>query len=131
MTAQLASLPFLVTLGFERNLEVAVPAFWARAILMQASSPLLQAFVMEALPHGLRATASSLTNLLWNLGWALSATLAGAMIPRFGYSVPFYTTAALYATAALSFYVAFRGTPESEAEPRLAEEAKGHRADGP
>lgn len=131
VASQLLSLPFLVTLGAEQHLGIAVVAFWMRATLMQASTPLVQAFVMEALPADLRARSTSLNNLVWNLGWAVSATLAGAIIERFGYAVPFYFTAALYLTAALGFYRAFRGRPESGGEVRLSEEAKGLRGDGP
>src|SRR5207249_6819900 len=83
--SELLSLPFLVTLGAERHLAVAVVAFWLRATMMQSSSPLLQAFVMETLPPALRARSSSLTNMVWNAGWATSATLAGIIIQRFGY----------------------------------------------
>src|SRR5262245_297760 len=81
---QLLSLPFLVTLGAERRLETAVGAFWVRATLMQASTPLISAFVMETLPPALRARSASFTNLVWNIGWAISATLAGVLIVRFG-----------------------------------------------
>ena len=132
VASELLSLPFLVTLGREQHLPVAVAAFWLRATFMQASTPLLQAFVMEVLPPELRARSTSLNNMLWNLGWAVSATLAGAIIARFGYDVPFYMTAALYLTAALTFYHAFRGTKEAPTqELRLSEEAKGLRGDGP
>lgn len=131
VASQLLSLPFLLTLGLESRLPLAVGAFWMRAVLMQASTPLLSTFIMESLPTALRTTAMGFTNLTWNVGWSISATVAGLIIQRFGYSVPFVVTAALYATAALYFYSAFRGTPESEAGPRLSEEAKGHRADGP
>ena len=129
--SELLSLPFLVTLGAERRLGVAVVAFWLRASFMQASTPLLQAFTMEVLPRELRARATSLTNMAWNIGWAASATLAGAVIERFGYAAPFYMTAALYLTAALTFYAAFRDTPETpESATRLSEEAKGLRGEG-
>jgi MFS family permease len=130
---QLASLPFLVTLGAEHRIGVAVGAFLCRATLMQASAPLMQAFVMEALPARLRARASSLINLVWNLGWAASATLAGALILRFGYTVPFLVTAALYAVAALVFFLAFRRLPEREPEiaSTLAEEARALRGEAP
>ena len=43
------------------------------------------------------------------------------MIQRFGYAVPFYITAVLYVTASLSFYLRFRGTVETRAEPAVAE----------
>src|SRR5215831_2543148 len=76
VSSELLSLPFLVTLGAERRLPIAVMAFLFRATLMQASTPLVNAFVMEVLPQELRARSSSLNNLLWNLGWAISATLA-------------------------------------------------------
>ena len=120
-----------MTLGAERRLSVAVVAFWLRASFMQASTPLVQAFTMEVLPRELRARATSLTNMAWNIGWAASATLAGAVIERFGYAAPFYMTATLYLTAALTFYGAFRRTPETQ-EPasRLSEEAKGLRGEG-
>jgi MFS family permease len=129
--SELLSLPFLVTLGAERHLPIAVAAFWLRATLMQASSPLLQTFVMEVRPSELRARATSLINLVWNAGWATSATLAGVIIQRFGYAVPFYITAVLYATAAASFYAAFRTTPETQPAIRLSEESKGQRGEGP
>lgn len=129
--AQLMSLPFLVTLGFERRLELAVGAFWMRATLMQANTPLLNTFVMEALPADSRATATGLMSLLWNLGWALSATLAGRVIQRFGYEVPFYATASLYAAAALYFYMSFRKLSEPHAELRLAGDTPGPPGESP
>jgi MFS family permease len=114
---ELLSLPFLVTLGAERRLATAVGAFWLRATLMQAGTPLINAFVMESLPPALRARASSLNNTVWNAGWAVSATLSGVIIQRLGYAVPFYITATLYAIAALTFYFSFRHQPEIHAEP--------------
>jgi predicted MFS family arabinose efflux permease len=100
-------------------------------MFMQASTPLLQAFVMEVLPPGLRARSSSINNMLWNLGWAVSATCAGFVLERFGSAVPFYCTAVLYLIAAVTFYLAFRGTPETHDRPvGLSEEAKGRRGEG-
>ena len=110
--SELLSLPFLITLGAEKKLEVAVVAFWARATLMQSGSPLINTFVMESLPQSLRARSASVNHMVWNTGWAVSATLAGWIIQRFGYAMPFYITAVLYATAATSFYLAFRHQPE-------------------
>jgi MFS family permease len=131
IASQILSLPFLVTLGGEKHLPVAVTAFWLRATLMQAATPLMQNFVMEALPSGLRARSSSLNNLVWNLGWAVSASLAGIVIQHWGFAVPFYLTATLYATAAVTFYLSFRHFREQPTEPRLSEEAKGLVGDGP
>jgi len=106
---QLASLPFLVTLGFESSLPVAVGAFWARAVLMQTSSPLLNAFAMEVVPPALRARATAVNNAVWFLGWAASASVAGWIMARYGYEYPYYMTAALYGAASILFYRMFRG----------------------
>ena len=132
VASELLSLPFLLTLGTERHLPIAVGAFWVRATLMQAATPLLQSYVMEVLPPSLRARSSSLNNMVWNLGWAVSSSVAGLVIMRFGYSAPFYITATLYATAAITFYRAFRGTREPGVAPvRMSGEAKGLRGEGP
>ncbi len=129
---QFLSLPFLVTLGAEKQLGVAVAAFCVRATLMQASSPLLQAYVMEMLPAARRARSTSLNNLVWNTGWASSATLSGWMIQQFGYAVPFYVTAGLYGVATTYFYLMFRRhRPPDEAPVGLSEESKGRLGDGP
>jgi predicted MFS family arabinose efflux permease len=119
-----------VTLGAEHRLSVAAVSFWLRATLMQGSTPLIQTFVMEAMPPPLRARATSLINLVWNVGWAVSATLAGTVIERFGYAMPFYATATLYFIAATTFWLAFRRLPEQGGDVHLSEEAKGRRGDG-
>ncbi|HKQ57321.1 MAG TPA: MFS transporter, partial [Candidatus Eisenbacteria bacterium] len=131
VAAQVLSLPFLVTLGTETRLGVAVGAFWMRATLMQASTPLVQTFVMEAFPPSLRARSASLITLVWNAGWAVSATLSGIIIQRFGYHVPFYITAVLYALAASTFYLSFRHMPVSEAARRGPERMERPHGEGP
>lgn len=131
VASQVLSLPFLVTLGAETHLGIAVGAFLVRATLMQAGMPLVNAFIMESLPPGMRARSTSINNTAWNAGWAASAALAGWMIREFGYTLPFMITAALYATAAAVFYLSFRHLPERPAELRLSEEQKGTRGEGP
>jgi MFS family permease len=114
---QLASLPFLVTLGFERTLGMAVACFWARACLMQTASPLLNHFTMESVPADLRARTTGLTNMLWQLGWAASTSWSGVLMMRYGYDYPYYLTAVLYGSAAILFYRMFRG---QAVEPAVA-----------
>jgi len=112
---QLASLPFLVTLGFEQTLGVAVGCFWARACLMQTASPLMNHFTMEAVPPDLRARTTALTNMVWQLGWAASASLSGWIMARYGYDYPYYLTALFYGAAATFLYRSFRNTPAAGA----------------
>jgi len=81
--------PFLVTLGAESHLPLAVGAF-----LMRADAHAGGHAPAQRIHHGGAAARAarprtSLMNLLWNVGWAVSATLAGLIIERFGYAVPF------------------------------------------
>ena len=128
---ELLSLPCLVSMGAETRLATAVAAFWLRATLMQAATPLLNSFVMEALPARLRARSSSISNLMFNLGGAVSAASAGVLIQRWGYALPFYITAVLYATASISFYLSFRNLPVIAVEPRIGQLATSLRGGGP
>lgn len=127
---ELASLPFLVTLGAERRLSVAVGAFWLRAMLMQASTPLHHAFVMEVLPRRLRARSTSINSALWHAGWAVSSALAGLVIQRFGYAVPFYVTAVLYAAAVATLFFSFRRVQEPLHAPVPPAEAGARHSEG-
>jgi MFS family permease len=108
---QLASLPFLVTLGFEQNLFIAVIAFWARASLMQTSSPLENAFAMEIVSPKLRARAAGLNNMFWFLGWSVSASISGWIMANLSYEYPYYLTAVFYGLASITFYWLFRKDP--------------------
>jgi len=127
---EVASLPFLVTLGAERRLPVAVGAFWMRAMLMQASTPLHHAFVMEVLPRRLRARSTSINSALWHAGWAVSSALAGLIIQRFGYAVPFYITAVMYAAAAATLFFSFRRVQEPLHAPVPPAEAGARHSEG-
>ncbi|HEV8479504.1 MAG TPA: MFS transporter [Candidatus Eisenbacteria bacterium] len=118
---QLASLPFLVTLGFEKTLGVAVACFWARACLMQTASPLMNHFTMESVPADLRARTTGLTNSLWQLGWAASTSLSGVLMMRYGYDYPYYLTAILYGSAAVLFYRMFKARPAVAAVAGMGE----------
>jgi MFS family permease len=108
---QLASLPFLVTLGFENTLWIAVVAFLARASLMQTSSPLENAFAMEVVSPRLRAITAGINHSFWFLGWAVSSNISGWIMANVGYEYPYYMTAFFYGVASILFYVMFRKDP--------------------
>lgn len=114
---QLASLPFLVTLGFESTLALAVVAFWARASLMQASSPLQNAMTMELVPAALRNRVMGLCNTVWQLGWALTSNFGGWVLAHAGYEYPYYLTAVFYGFATIHLYLAFRRDPVAYSPP--------------
>jgi MFS family permease len=105
---QSASLPFLVTLGFETNLQVSVLAFWGRSAFMQMSSPLVNSYAMDSLAPTLRARAHGLNNMVWYIGWSASSALAGLVIARLGWAYPYYLTAVCYGLATIAFWINFR-----------------------
>ena len=108
---QLASLPFLVTLGFESTLWIAVVAFLARASLMQTTSPLQNALSMEVVPPSYRARTAGINSSMWFLGWAVSSNVSGWIMANVGYEYPYYLTAFFYGLAAVSLWWFFRKTP--------------------
>jgi predicted MFS family arabinose efflux permease len=85
---------------------------------------------MEVLPRRLRARSTSINSALWHTGWAASAALAGQIIQRFGYAVPFYMTAVLYATAATTLFLAFRKVREPVHAPVPPVEAGARHSEG-
>jgi MFS family permease len=100
---QLASIPFLLLIGFSGNLWVSGVAFWARAALMNMGNPLYSAFAMEQVQERERATVSGLMGMSWNLGWTIGPFLSGYMQehPDIGFQPIFVITCVLYVMASL------------------------------
>ncbi len=107
---QLASIPFLLTIGFSSFLPFAAMAFWVRAALMNMGSPLYQAFAMEQVEEHERATISGLMGMGWNIGWTVGPYASGYMQsdPDIGFKPIFLITCSLYVTAAILARVFFQ-----------------------
>jgi len=97
---ELASLPFLVLLGLAYGLPLAVAAYLVRGSLMNMAEPVLNAYMMEAVPQAQRGTANSAFNLSFQGLWALGAVAGGqlmairAYLPAFGIAVMLYLCSA-------------------------------------
>ncbi len=100
---QLASIPFLLTIGFVPAFWLAGIAFWVRAALMNMGSPLYQAFAMEQVSARERATLSGLLGMSWTIGWTIGPYLSGYMQaqPHIGFKPIFVTTCVLYTGASV------------------------------
>jgi MFS family permease len=109
-----ASIPFLVVLGFSPLLWTVVIALAVRNSLMNAGSPIFDAFAMEKVSAGERATLSALMTLLWALGWTVApiyyGTLQAALGFTAGYAVDFVTIIVLYTVATSLLWTWFRDT---------------------
>jgi MFS family permease len=104
---RLLSIPILLVIALTGNLWVAAVAAWVRSALMNMSNPLMGSFSMEILSAKERATVSSILNMLWSLGWGLSAKLAGHIMQNYSYTMPYYFTVVLYTASALLLYYFF------------------------
>jgi ACS family glucarate transporter-like MFS transporter len=75
---------------------------------------------------------TGLMNTFGNLGGLIGPWVVGWSVDRLhSWTVPFYITAVLYATAATIFFVSFRGTAVGAPAARLPEEAEGRHGEGP
>lgn len=98
---QLASLPFLLTLGFVPILPVAVGAFWLRAMLMNMAGPLYTAFAMERVRENERGTVGAMIGVAYSVGQGIGPGISGFVQRSFGFPPLFLATGTTYLVAAL------------------------------
>lgn len=106
--SQLISTPFLIILGITHNFIFAVVAFLVRAALMNMAQPLFTNFAMENVKQDEQPFTNALLVIGWTAGWGVSANVGGALIERFSYSVPFFTTSVLYLVSTFLIFTFFR-----------------------
>ncbi|MFI5258102.1 MAG: MFS transporter [Candidatus Limnocylindrales bacterium] len=107
-----ASIPFLVVLGFSPVLWTVVVALTVRNSLMNAGSPIFDAFAMERVSPAERATVAAGMTLLWSLGWTIAplyySWLQATLGFTAGYAVDFVTIIVLYTAATSLLWFWFR-----------------------
>jgi len=115
-----ASIPFLVVLGFSPLLWSVVIALAVRNSLMNAGSPIFDAFSMEKVSVAERATLSALMTLLWALGWTVAPLYYGTLQATLGftggYAVDFVTIIVLYSIATALLWKWFRSADRAPRE---------------
>jgi predicted MFS family arabinose efflux permease len=107
ITAQLASLPFLLAIGAFPLLGIASLTYLLRSGLMALTGPPLQTYLMDAVPERQRVPASSAYNVSFQVSWALGAAFGGWLITLAGYRAPFIAAAPFYALSALLLLIWF------------------------
>jgi MFS family permease len=109
-----ASIPFLVVLGFSPVLWTVIAAMAVRNSLMNAGSPIFDAFAMDRVSIAERATLSAGMSMLWSLGWTVAPLYYGWLQATLGftagYAVDFVTIIVLYSLATSLLWFWFRGT---------------------
>jgi MFS family permease len=119
-----ASIPFIVVLGFSPLLWSVVIALTVRNSLMNAGSPIFDAFAMERISVGERATLAAGMTLLWSLGWTIAplyySELQAALGFTAGYAVDFITIIVMYSIATALLWTWFRDTDSVEPREQVA-----------
>jgi MFS family permease len=110
---QLGSLPFLVMIAFSPYLSLVTLSYIIRGALMNMVGPIISAFMMEHLREEERATVNGIVSAGWNGSWAISNIVAGNLMSRNLYEVPFLITCTLYALSTILFYRFFASLERS------------------
>lgn len=119
VVSELASLPFLLALGFVPILPVAIGAFWLRATLMNMGGPLYTAFAMEQADEEERGKLGAVLGLTWSVGRGIGPGISGVVQQRFGFAPLFLGTGATYLLAAVLLRTFF-GDVQDTAQPPQA-----------
>lgn len=112
---EVIAIALLLGIVASRSFLLAGLFFIMRYVLMNVSSPLIEAFIMERIAVGERATFMSLINLAWNLPNSGSTFIGGILLEKW-VELPPLLTSSLYAVAVLIFYSFFR---KEDVEHRL------------
>jgi MFS family permease len=119
---QLASLPFMAIMGFNSSLVIVTAAFLLRNVLMNMSGPFVEQFNMENVRDEEREFTASLDIFFWNLSWAITPAIAGAVIERFGYKPLFLVTIGFYALSSFVYLVMLNAQKRLETDTLKVEE---------
>ncbi len=106
----LASIIPMLAIGFVPLPGVALVAFWLRAGLIRIGNPLYDAFYLEHFGAEERATASSLQQMAFYVGWSGGHLLSGQVRERWGdasYPALFVLTAVFYTLFLVLVYLFF------------------------
>ncbi len=93
---QALSIPFLFILGFAPWFAISAGSYYVRLALMNMSSPVYQAFVMEQVEPSARATIASLVSVANSFGRAFSPSISGWLQVHYGFKPVFMGTIIFY-----------------------------------
>jgi MFS family permease len=121
---QALSIPFLFTLGFAPWFGVGAVAYLVRSGLMNMSTPVYRAFVMEQTEPAARATIASMISISWNFGRSFSPSVSGWLQVHYGFDPVFVGIISAYTLAIFLYWLFFlRGGSASADEQQLAPES--------
>ncbi len=87
------------------NLWVSAGAYYVSRLVIGITFPLADALVMQSVPPHQRGTSTSLTSMLWSMGWSLAALGSGYIQSHSGFEWVMIASGIAYLLGAASFYV--------------------------
>jgi MFS family permease len=100
-----------------------VIALTVRNSLMNAGSPIFDAFAMSHVSPAERATVAAGMTLLWSLGWTIAPLYYSYLQAKLGftagYAVDFVTIIVLYTISTSLLWTWFRGTDQMPADDEV------------
>lgn len=114
-----ASVAFL-TLGAAGALVVGALAYIVAVSFRNVMQPLFQPLLMDSLPPNQHAMASSMSNVLWNLGWFSATAVSGTWQVTQGYGFIMTVVAIGVLVCGASVVLIFRRRPSARVNPVLA-----------
>ncbi|MFC1960060.1 MFS transporter [Chloroflexota bacterium] len=115
----LAAVAFLM-LGAAQTLFFSVVAFVLGISIRNMMSPLFQPLLMESVPANLQNIISSVSFVIWNIGYMAATLLAGSWLDTRGFAFIYSVVAVGVFLTGLVVYLIFRNrTPYSEPDPAL------------
>jgi predicted MFS family arabinose efflux permease len=115
---QALAIVMLVAIPESPDYTIVSILYVARNFLMNMSGPIETSFLMGIVKPEERASASAIAGTASNVARAVSPSFGGYFMSSVSLSIPFYITAALYASSTAIFYSIFRNV-------RVAGETKG------
>lgn len=104
---ELASLPFLLTLGLSNSLSMCVGSYLMRNALMNMNNPVFTNFIMDNTAKNERGRINSIVTLGDNFSRTVSTYISGRLMTNHGVGLPYFLTAGFYLAAALFAYFSF------------------------
>lgn len=107
---RLVSVPVLIILVFHAPLLLAAALFVLRNVTGNISGSLDNNFMMDTLPPSVRAVAASGRSSVFNIAWAVSSFIGGALILAVGYSPLFVISAVMTVLSLIVYFGYFAAT---------------------
>lgn len=99
---------FLIAVPFAPSFKAAVALFLLREALVEMDVPTRQSYVAAMVQRHERSFASGITNVTRNVFWAVSSSIAGAIMQNLAFSAPLIAGGSVKITYDVLLYRAFR-----------------------